>query len=343
MKRQSFSQRHSKTALSLTIAAFIFIFAAIYLVLNYFEDTQNKTEEAVGSGFNREMPDIIYNGEEYRYKSRQKNILLLGIDTYGDMNTDTEEYGNNGQCDVILLATIDYSDEKVRVIQINRDTMTDVNTFDKNGNSTGKRREQIALAYSYGNGQRAGSKNAADAVSNLLYGVPVNEFFAMNIDAIPILNDAVGGVSVFVEDDFSAVDNTLVQGKTIKLMGEQSTNFIRSRMNVGEGNNTDRMRRQRTYLKALETVMREKLAEEKELIVDIDKELAPHRYSSMTAATIMMLFEDVSAFEREEVFVPYGEVDYSHEWVQVTLDDNSLREYIVNNFYEKKENIDTEA
>ena len=46
----------------------------------------------------------------------------------------------------------------------------------------------------------------AKAVSNLLYGVSIDHFCSVTMDAVAVINDAVGGVSVQVMDDMTMVD-----------------------------------------------------------------------------------------------------------------------------------------
>ena len=63
------------------------------------------------------------------------------------------------------------------------------------------------------------------------------------MDEIAQLNHVIGGATVTIEDDFSDVDSSLVQGETITLTDEQAYNFLSARMNVGDGENESRMRR----------------------------------------------------------------------------------------------------
>ena len=54
-----------------------------------------------------------------------------------------------------------------------------------------------------------------------LPGLIIDYYVSMNMDAIGILNDAVGGVRVLVEDDFSEVDASIPMGIT-RLEGRQA-------------------------------------------------------------------------------------------------------------------------
>lgn len=63
---------------------------------------------------------------------------------------------------------------------------------------------------------------------NILRSFSASANIAMNLDVIPVLNDAAGGVTVTLEDDFSALDASMTRVKAMTLMGEQAEIFVRS-------------------------------------------------------------------------------------------------------------------
>jgi anionic cell wall polymer biosynthesis LytR-Cps2A-Psr (LCP) family protein len=65
---------------------------------------------------------------------------------------------------------------------------------------------QIAYAHAVGDGGAFSCENVVEAVSNYLGGVDIQSYIAMNIDSIAKINQLVGGVTVTIEDDFSAID-----------------------------------------------------------------------------------------------------------------------------------------
>ena len=109
--------------------------------------------------------------------------------------------------------------------------------------------QQIALAHSYGDGLETNCENNVTAVSRLFKYI--NGYMSLNMDAISILNDAVGGVEVTLLDDFSDTDASLVKGKTVTLSGDQAMAYVRGRQGVGDETNLSRMARQQQYLDGL--------------------------------------------------------------------------------------------
>lgn len=147
----------------------------------------------------------------------------MGLDKYAE--TEESNYLNNEQSDFLMLLVMNKETGACTPIQLNRDTMTKIQILGVRGDVAGTFTGQLALAHTYGSGERDSCLNTAEAVSNLLYGVDIDHYISITMDGVAILNDLVGGVEVEVMDDFSSIDSTLVQGETVTLMGNQCTNL----------------------------------------------------------------------------------------------------------------------
>ena len=164
----------------------------------------------------------------YVLKSGLETYLVIGIDKRGKLEP-SQSYNNDKQADFLLLTIIDNENKTVEVLHINRDTMTEVPVLGVKGEPAGTVTEQIALSYTYGSGMHDSSKNTVEAVSMLLQGVEIDHYITMTMDAVPIINDMAGGVTVKVLDDFSGIDDSLEKDKEVTLKGEQALTYIRSR------------------------------------------------------------------------------------------------------------------
>lgn len=116
-----------------------------------------------------------------------------------------------------MVLVVDDANKTWQVLQINRDTITKVPVLDVLGGVAAYADEQIALAHYYGNGRENSCENTALAVSMLLDDQPIDGYFALNMDAVGIVTDLVGGVTLTVTSDFSEIDPTLVQGEEVTL------------------------------------------------------------------------------------------------------------------------------
>ena len=86
----------------------------------------------------------------------------------------------------------------VSIITVNRNTMAPVDVYDEDGIYMGQYVKQITLQHGYGDGKELSCERTVTAVSRLFHNLPINGYVAINMDAIPALNDAVGGVPVTV-------------------------------------------------------------------------------------------------------------------------------------------------
>lgn len=213
-------------------------------------DSQKHTE-TFGSLEGRFTSDIEldHNGKKLHYRENEiTNYLLIGTD-----RDEAESFGHQsgGQADFLLVLSIDRANRTITPLMIDRDTMTAVATYGIFGNPSGSRIMQICLAQAFSGIDVSGGENTAKAVSNLLCGVKIDRCLVMGLEGIPVLNDAVGGVQVTLQDDLTILDPSLKKGETVLLKGNLAEDFVRGRTTLADGTNAARMKRQSTYIAAL--------------------------------------------------------------------------------------------
>ncbi len=221
----------------------------------------------------------VVDGVTYRKKTDIVSILVMGVDRDSTQQADGPYEG--GQADFQRLIVVDTANKTVQQLKIDRDTITDVVMLGYLGSPIGTQKMQISLAHGFGDGKEESCAYARQAVEALLGEGTVDFYLAMNLDGIPTLNDLVGGVTVTLEDDFSALDPEMIQGATLTLHGKQAEYFVRSRMNIGEGTNEARMLRQEAYLSQLLTQLRQQLEQEKQRTAEVLDALADYMVTDM--------------------------------------------------------------
>ena len=196
---------------------------------------------------------VEVDGVTYRKKSRLTAILVMGVD---HDTQDSYEYRKAGQADFLRLVVLDDADKTVQQLQIDRDTMTPVTVLGLLGDRYEPVTEQICLGY------------AVEAVENLLGGQEIDQYLAMGLDGISTLNDLAGGVTVTLEDDFSAIDPAMTKGTTLTLQGDQAETYVRTRRSIGVGTNEARMVRQESYIKQLSVQLDKKMQQSQSFASD---------------------------------------------------------------------------
>lgn len=321
------------------VLAVLLIFAAGLFLMNRWEN-QPVAEENLPDD-TAEMQDapekdlVLFGGSWVAPKDHLETVLLLGLDKFEE--TAHGSYNNNQQSDFLLLLVLDRSAETCTAIHLNRDTMTQVRVIGAQGESAGYVEEQLALAHTYGSGGTDSCKNVAEAVSNLLYGVPIDHYISVTMDGVALLNDLAGGVTVTVLDDFSQVDAALVQGETVKLMGEQALTYVRARSGLDDSSNLRRMERQRQYLRALSEQLTARAEGDAEFLLEALLAASEYLVSDCTVEKLSALSEELGEWGVLEYLTLPGEAVRGEEFMEFYVDEQALQELVVDVFYETAE------
>jgi polyisoprenyl-teichoic acid--peptidoglycan teichoic acid transferase len=171
---------------------------------------------------------IAYRNLRLPELSRPMNLLVLGTKVLNsEVNEKSEENlgyhalvnSFKGLSDTMVLLRFDPNTNKLRFLSIPRDTRANI----------GRGILKINEANYYG-----GAALAAEAVSTLLGGVPIDRYVRVNIQGVEKVIDALGGVNVYVPKNMKYTDHSqhlyidLKQGKQ-HLDGERATAFLRFR------------------------------------------------------------------------------------------------------------------
>lgn len=265
-------------------------------------------------------------------KKGLQTILVMGLDKYERTETKLG-YINNMQSDFMAVVVINSDKERFCLLHLNRDTMTKINRLGVFGDNAGSFVGQLALAHTYGSGGSDSCINAVKAVSNLL-GVPIGHYMTFTMDSVPILNDMAGGVTVIINDDFSAVDKDLKQGETITLHGDQALTYVRTRKDVGDQSNLQRMERQRQYLSQLYVQLMEKMAADDGLASKLMVNLGDSFQTDYSVNALSELSESLSRYTPEPFISIPGSSVKGKEYMEFYVDQEQLQEIIDALFYE---------
>ena len=281
-----------------------------------------------------ERKTITRDGVDYFPRQDVTTVLVLGIDQFGPVE-DSGTYNNQGAADMNLLLIFDEVAETCNVIQFNRDTMVEMPILGLGGRQAGTLYGQLALAHTYGTGLADSCENSRETISNLLHGIKIDYYVSMNMDAISILNDAVGGVWVTVRDDFSKVDDSIPMGSVL-LQGEQAITFVRSRANVADQLNVSRMERHKEYLNGFIAAYRTARQENSELLVEVYDQISPYLITDCSVNAISGMIERYGDYTVGEVISPAGENIRGEEYYEFHLNQAAFDELALRLLYAPK-------
>lgn len=302
-------------------------------VLYYQDEADNEQIENAGVAENApvEIKSLTYRGKDYPLKKHLQTVLLIGTDHRGNEPTVPEgftAYYNFNQADFIMLLTVDRDTERVEMIQINRDTMTDVPWLDVIGNFGGTNFQQLCLSFNSGSGGEDSCQNTVDAVSGLIFDAPIQGYIQIPMTALPVINDLVGGVTVFVEEDMTAADPAFVQGATVHLNGVQADRFVRARMELENDSNVARMNRQRIYMEGFQKAAKAAVNSDSEFIMKAVEKLGEHMQTNLTGNQLVELLEQLDTYEVAPIRVPEGDLRIGEKYYEFYVNEASLWENV---------------
>ena len=319
------------------VAAILAAAAAVLLLLHGWETRRQANDAADDPYAGQEESLTYYNGAWYARRELE-TVLVMGVDKYAsDAAAEEDSYVNQEQADFLLLLVLDRKAGICTALPLNRDTMTEITALGLAGERVGTFTGQLALAHTYGSGGLDSARNEGRAVSTLLYGTDIDHVMAFTMDAVPVLTDAVGGVPVLVEDDFSAMTDQLPMGQEVTLRGDLALTFVRGRGGMGgEKTNLNRMARQNAYLQGLYRQL-QGAAQDEGFLTQLLLELSPYLDTDCTAAQLNDLYQTVVQDRLEVLDAPAGEAVEGSEFMEFYVDEDALRQTVIDLFYEQRD------
>ena len=325
------SRDHKKRYLQIAAIVFLFIFllSTVLLIVTLWED---RNASYFPEGTSGPQSVLEYNGTEYKLKEGVRTLLVLGLDKFDNVDL-VEGYSNDRQADFVMLLVIDDAEKKVSALHINRDTMADIPVLGIAGEKIGIVNKQLALAHTYGNGREVSCRNTADAVSSLLYGINVDHYVSVTMDSVPVYNDLVGGVEVTVLDDFAGIDDKLIKGETVTLVGEQALTYIRSRKGLDDSTNSTRMVRQRQYLDALYKKTVELKDNDSNFVLNAAVTMGEYMVSDCSTDQLSSLAQIIIDYDFTGIRIIEGDNVVGEKHMEFFPEPESLKKNVVELFY----------
>lgn len=325
MKKES--KRHILSTVAVILAA---VAAVTVLFVLHHKQQQEQARQPEESVSQAEDNTIEWNGKRYTYNNNLINILFLGIDHANDIDTSYMP-GDAGQADCIMLLSLDKETKEGRILQINRNTMTQIDTYDSTGSAFGTVNAQLATQYAYCIGGSRSCWATEKTVKKLLYNLPISGYFALSVDGIPEINDALGGVTVEMTEEDAAINPAFEAGKELCLKGADAENYVRYRDTNVFNSNEGRMQRQVKYVTALIKNARSHGGSALYNLISpfldkyIETDLDGDQIDALSSYTYLT----------DEVAYLPGETVMGEEFEEFHPDEESLQEQIIRTYYKE--------
>lgn len=278
---------------------------------------------------------VQWGGRSYRYNDHLSNYLLMGVDNREKADT-TVGQANAGQADAIYLVSWDRVENTTILITIPRDTMTEIQIYGPGGKDLGKNTDHISLSYAYGDGSHESCRLTKEAVSNLLYGLPIQGYCSINMDALPVLTESVGTLTVTVPN--SSLQDAypeFAEGAQVTLTPENTEIFVRYRDIQENQSALARMERQQEFIRAYIEVAKAQYTKDSGFATQLYSSLEPYMVTNMGNDEFVKLMQSVAEGETEKGWTIPGESVEGDAYDEYHVDDDALYEKIIETFYEE--------
>lgn len=338
MRQTVLKERKKKNGLVIVFLVLLLAALIVVLVTAYCRNHKDKNSYAVKEDTEQTTEKwqegvVSYNGKHYSYNNHLRTYLYLGIDKEEPVEKSTDGI-SGGQSDALFLLVMNEQEESLSVIAINRNTMTDIETYDEAGDYVGNTTAQICLQHGYGDGMRTSCSRTVDAVSHLLYDVPINGYLSMNMGAIPMLNDAVGGVSVSMEEDITddAKGVSLKNGDTVTLAGDEAYVYLHNRDTTDFDSASRRLQRHQQYLINFLPQAKQLVQQNQTAVLDIYNSIEDYL---VTNIDFVKLAREAAAcsFDESRMYTIPGQTVMGTSFEEYYVDEQALYELILAVFY----------
>lgn len=192
------------------------------------------------------------------------NILLLGVD---------QRPGDKGRSDTMIFMSLNPKTNSMAMLSIPRDTYVNI---------PGRGMDKINHAYAFGD-----TELSVQTVEEA-FDLPVHFYAKVNMEGFKEGIDAIGGVTVHNDQDFSQGSNHFSKGN-ISLSGKQALDYIRMRKNDPRGDLGRNERQRKVVTAAIDEVASFSNITKVGSILNI---LGDHAKTDLTMNHMQTLFSD---------------------------------------------------
>lgn len=326
-------------AAKLAIALLVIILAFVTVVAGTFFYLEHRGKgDLTNVSTQTNYEEVIeYNGHKYVYNKDIVSMAFIGVDKR-ELGSDGT-IGTAGQADTDIVLTVDTNTGKAKVIAIPRDTMVDVDLYSENGIFLRTENMQLCLSYAYGDGMASSAQNVTTSISRILYNVPINKYFVLDLDGIAPINDAIGGVTVESLFDFDNLG--IKKGDTIHLTGDMTETYVRRRdMNTVDAS-LNRTERQIQYIKAFAAQALPAVINDFSTVSRLYNTASSYSSTNMDLSNVtylatVLLSKGINSFDTETLqgdMKLSDKTDNKNVYAEFHIDEDAVLETVLDTFY----------
>ena len=329
----------------IVIASIAVVVAATYFILrtvgkSHFKPAVMSVDEisTVEGATASDGSTIKYNGKVYRPNKDVIYFAFIGVDKE-TLGTEEGREHSAGQSDVNMLFALDTKNGNTSIILIPRDTMVDIDILNSAGDRIGISEEQLCLSYAYGDGRERSCENVLVSMERLLFGIEIDNYYALDLDGIGTLNDAVGGIELTAIEDIHGSYFYCSKGDKLFLWGDDARIYVKYRDTSIRESDTARRQRQIQYAKAFAFKAFEQIKKDSSKVSEIFNAAKDYSCTNFELSRVTylasVLVEKRARFtiDNDDIHILEGEDLGTGDFREIHLDRDKVFETILDVFY----------
>lgn len=303
------------------------------------EEAETDPAEQLAEQLDLSQSRVSWKGKKYRRNTYMKAILCMGVDRSNEM-TETKEAGEAGQADGIFLICQDTVRNELKILMIPRDTITEIQVCDENGQVQETVEDHLLIAYALGDGREQSCQNTVQTVSRLFFGLPIDSYMATDTVVISQLNDAIGGVTVTIPTDgMEKRDPAFVKGATVTLHGSQAESFVRYRDITVDHSAIYRMNQQKEYITQFFAALQKLSREDSQIVNHLFSLIQNYMVTDMEKGQYMKIALDAllsSDLQGDDFYIVPGKSVTTEQFDRYYIDEDAMTDVLLELFYHEE-------
>ena len=270
---------------------------------------------------------VLYNGQTYVLRDDIKTILFMGVDRTTDLEYE-DVSGGGGCADTIMILFVDETNKKIDILELSRETMTEVDVYNFDRDFLYSGNMQLCLQYSFSDSARRGSLLMCDKVSEILFNTNIDNYCTLTVEGMASIVDVMGGIEVTFDTDYSYINPSYTVGSTVTMNSDDVNAFVRYRDTEVSGSNNERMERQTWFVRTLIDTISANISS-----IPMYYEAAGDELCSDMDAETMAMF---ASYSIDSVTIAPGTPADGEFHDEFYIDEIALRELLIGYLYEEE-------
>lgn len=313
-RKRRHRRRRNSLGVKILLLVLVVVLVAAFVAMQQWEKSRYKQQRGVTSEDFYEDNEITFDGVEYKTKRELTSILFMGVEKAGTK----DEF-----VDMAMLLLLDHKDNVVRWLQF------DPNTLLEGG-------VRLTEATRVEGDAKARSTAAMETVAGLL-DVQVELFVTLDMERVGVFNDAVGGIRLEIDEDYSQFDPAMKKGATITLSADQAQTYWLRAIRSDERTNEERMRSEQAFMLAALESLKQRAEENSDVLTEFYEALGDVMTTNIRPTRMLNEVSKSYGYEIQDAVLLPGTSRTEGAKTIFELDNNKLREWVVSAFYRLKE------